>query len=87
MRADQGMKVQGRLQTAKTMDQEHGGYNLTFDPLTVNPLSPNVADLQHFDIVLFCGFSFCNAFRPGTELFTKSLLVVRLSQGLVKKAG
>ena len=53
----------------------------------INPLSPNVADLQHFDIVLFCGFSFCNAFRPGTELFTKSLLVVRLSQGLVKKAG
>ena len=39
-----------------------------------NPLSPNVADLQHFDIVLFCGFSFCNAFRPGTELFTESLL-------------
>ena len=28
------------------------------------PLSPNVADLQHFDIVLFCGFSLCNTFFP-----------------------
>ena len=54
---------------------------------TLNPLSPNVADLQHFDIVLFCGFSLRNAFRPSTELFTGSLLVVPLSQGLVKKAG
>ena len=53
----------------------------------LNPLSPNVADLQNFDIVLFCGFSLCNAFCPSTELFTESLLVVRLSQGLVKKAG
>ena len=54
---------------------------------SINPLSPNVADLQHFDTVLFCGFSFSNAFRPGTELFTECLLVVPLSQGLVKKAG
>ena len=38
-----------------------------------NPLSPNVADLKHFNIVLFCGFSLCNAFRPSTELFTGSL--------------
>ena len=53
----------------------------------INPLSPNVADLQHFDIVLFCGFSLCNAFRPSTELFTGSLLEVTLSEGLVKKAG
>ena len=53
----------------------------------INPLSPNVADLQHFDTVLFCGFSLCNAFRPSTKLLTESLLVVRLSQGLVKKAG
>ena len=53
----------------------------------LNPLSPNVADLQHFDIVLFCGFSLCNVFRPSTKLFTGSLLVVPLSQGLVKKAG
>ena len=51
------------------------------------PLSPNVADLQHFDSVLFSGFSLCNAFRPSTELFTGSLLVVPLSQGLGKKAG
>ena len=51
------------------------------------PLSPNVADLQYFDTVLFCGCSLCNTFRPSTELFTGSLLVVPLSQGLVKKAG
>ena len=25
--------------------------------IDINPLSPNVADLQHFDTVLFCGFS------------------------------
>ena len=50
-----------------------------------NPLSPNVADLQHFDIVVFCGFSLRNAFRPSSELFTGSLLVVPFSQGLVKK--
>ena len=55
--------------------------------MLINPLSPNVADLQHFDIVLFCGLSLCNAFRPSSELFTGSLLVVPLSQGLVKKAG
>ena len=35
-----------------------------------NPLSPNIADLQHFDTVLFCDFSLRNAFRPSTELFT-----------------
>ena len=52
-----------------------------------NPLSPNIADLQHFDTVLFCDFSLRNAFRPSTELFTESLSVVPLSQGLVEKAG
>ena len=52
-----------------------------------HPLSLNVADVQHFDIVLFCGFSLCNAFRPSTELFAGSLLVVPLSQGAVKKGG
>ena len=52
-----------------------------------SPLSPNVADLQHFDTVLFCGFSLGNSFHTSTELFTESLLVVPFSQGLVKKAG
>ena len=55
--------------------------------IRVNPLSLNIADLQHSDIVLFCGFSLCNAFRRSTELFTGSLLVVPLSQRLVKKVG
>ena len=40
---------------------------------------PNIrskcSDLQHFDIVLFCGFSLCDAFCKTTELFTGSLIV------------
>ena len=40
---------------------------------------PNIrskcSDLQDFDIVLFCGFSLCNAFCQTTELFTGSLIV------------
>ena len=52
-----------------------------------NPLSPNVADLQHFDIELFCGFSLCNAFCPNAEFITVSLLVPPLSQTPVIKAG
>ena len=52
-----------------------------------NPLSPNVVDLQHFDIELFCGFSFYNAFRPSSEFITVSLLVLPLPQALVIKAG
>ena len=53
----------------------------------LNPLSPNVADLQHFDIELFCGFSLYNTFRPSAEFFTVGLLVLPLSQALVIKAG
>ena len=41
-----------------------------------NPLSPNVADLQHFDIELFCGFSLCNAFCPSADIITVGLLVL-----------
>ena len=55
--------------------------------LLVNPLSPNVADLQHFDIELFCGFSLYNAFCPSAEFITVSVLVLPLSQALVIKAG
>ena len=73
-----------RLRTRKIEDNARMSQDVW---KTVNPLSPNVADLQHFDTVLFCGFSLCNAFRPSTKLLTESLLVVRLSQGLVKKAG
>ena len=51
-----------------------------------NPLSPNIADLQHFDIVLFCDLSL-QCFLPKYRTFTGSLLVVHLSQGLVKKVG
>ena len=54
---------------------------------SVNPLSPNVADLQHFDIELFCGFSLYNAFCPSAEFITVSVLVLPLSQALVIKAG
>ena len=54
---------------------------------TLNPLSPNVADLQHFDIELFCGFSLRNAFCPSTDIITVSLLVFPLSQALVMKVG
>ena len=53
----------------------------------INPLSPNVADLQHFDTELFCGFSLRNAFCPSADIITVSLLVLPLSQALVIKAG
>ena len=53
----------------------------------VNPLSPNVADLQHFDIELFFGFSLNNAFCPSAEFLTVGLLVLPLSQPLVIKVG
>ena len=53
----------------------------------VNPLSLNVADLQHLGIELFCGFSLYNAFRPSSESITVSLLVLPLSQALVIEAG
>ena len=79
--AQGGARPKGKRVPATTTTGE--GYCVYF----VNPLSPNVADLQHFDVVLFCGFSLSNAFCPSTELFTGSLLVVPLSQGLVKKAG
>ena len=52
-----------------------------------NPLSPNVADLQHFDIELFCGFSLYNTFCPSAEFLTVGLLVLPLSLALVIKAG
>ena len=45
------------------------------------------ANLQHFDIELFCGFSLYNAFCPSAEFITISLLVLPLSQALVIKAG
>ena len=61
------------------------------EPLTngraFNPLSPDVADLQHFDIGLFCGFSLRNAFCPSADITTVSLLVFPLSLALVMKAG
>ena len=53
----------------------------------LNPLSPNVVDLQHFDIELFCGFSLRNAFCPSPDIITVSLLVLPFSQDLVIKAG
>ena len=53
----------------------------------LNPLSPDVADLQHFNIELFCGFSLYNAFSPSAEFITVSLLVLPLCQALVIKAG
>ena len=53
----------------------------------LNPLSPNVADLQHFDIELFCGFCRYNTFCSSAEFFTVSLLILPLSQALVIKAG
>ena len=55
----------------------------TFEGGVFNPLSPNVADLQHFDIELFCGFSLRNAFCPSTNIITVSLLVLPLSLALV----
>ena len=54
---------------------------------SLNPLSLNVADLQHLGIELFCGFSLYNAFRPSSESITVSLLVLPLSQALVIEAG
>ena len=47
--------------------------------------SPNVADLQHLDIELLCGFSLCNAFCPSTDISTVSLIVLPLSHALVAK--
>ena len=55
--------------------------------MLINPLSPNVGDLQHFDIELFCGFSLYNTFCPSAEFITVSLLVLPLSHALVIKAG
>ena len=36
---------------------------------------------------VFCGFSLCNAFCPGTDISTVSLIVLPLSQALVIKVG
>ena len=46
---------------------------LTETPLPINPLSPNVADLQHFDIVLFCGFTL-QRFSPKHRTFHRKFI-------------
>ena len=57
-------------------------------PKLFNPLSPNVADPQHIDIELFCGFFLCNAFCPSADISIVSLIVsLIVAQALVIKAG